>query len=562
MKRSLLLGGLLFGMFVKADLPADGIFLRDPHEPEPVNTLNCVTFSPDGTRALVTNARHPDRNFVVDAFDATTGEWLEEMELWPAATLSKGFFIRRREKVFSLWDSLGQSRLPRIGILSQPNLAHWSAQISKNRRQLAVLANFEGLVNDGQNVHSESWVEVYDIPSARRINRFPVAKHEIALAFFPDGQRLITIDKDIAIWNIEKGEILETIDDAELAKIELGNLQSTGLAVSPDGIYFSVSGVLGLERNRFIHVYETKTSKLVYKHNRDQTYDSDPNLGFTPDGLLFTWAAGAQLNYLSTKTFSRQLEPTPPRTVGSISPGLGTGPANCPKVSISPRGDRILFVDNDDELTLKHQFMRERLRLVPTPSDFWQRIHRREGLTETLVNFLLDDLAKEAPSATATMRDLYSGGEVTLLTVKSLFERVKKNGTEKVPQLIAQLDENKSARRALAHSILEEAAVGIHVAEVAAEYKKPRSTEVANTIEHLTYRRKLINDWEVKMLRAIKVVESIGISSRRLRKTAIQTLAAIDKAPVSILLLDEAQCARRRLELWQDPAPPVGKPSP
>jgi WD40 repeat protein/uncharacterized caspase-like protein len=131
-------------------------------------------------------------------------------------------------------------------------------------------------------------VKLWDIETGSFIREFDKSVQQIfAVAFSPDGERLLTISNNATIWNIKTGK--------QILLESAGHIIAYATAFSPDGKYVVTGG-------SSVEMWDTGTGKRVRQF---QTYamSNKGATAFTPDGQgILVWTEGRRVQLWEAAT--------------------------------------------------------------------------------------------------------------------------------------------------------------------------------------------------------------------------------------------------------------------
>jgi WD40 repeat protein len=235
--------------------------------------VRSAAFLPD-SRTIVTTG--DDR--VLRFWDASNGKELRHLDGHQdiAPTPDGKTFASRaadEERTVRLFNTGTGQELRRLAVVKPPRFVR-DFVFSPDGKLLAVGG---GCGNGGDQVPP---LALRDVASGQEVRRFPNPSALAALAFSPDGRRLVTAKYFAAPQSVEAWSV--TTGERECAYGEDHTFQPSTVAFSPDGGLLAVGGG-GFS---YLYLWDTRTGKERWRASQTASQGFAQSVAFSPDGRM------------------------------------------------------------------------------------------------------------------------------------------------------------------------------------------------------------------------------------------------------------------------------------
>ncbi len=354
-----------------------------------------------------------------------------------------------------------------------------------------------------------------------------------AVAFAPDGQTLATVggDDHLSLWDPATGK--------ERSRLDLHAKGASVLAFSADGKYLTAGGESG-ELTAWRMSDEDERRRLVGRNGR-VSY-----IAFAPDSNSFLWTQGKTIRISEVETWvelarfnGRDMD----AACFALSPDgktLATGGGQTIHLWDLETGAHLLQFRDENADTAAILFAPDGKTLASASPDGAVLVWDLKVLSRSRLEWLWRELsgndAADAVHAVRTMKAMPAE------SVAFLRERIRPAPppASDVGRLVADLDNDDFTEREKA--TIELAKRGRKVeAELHQAYEKQPSAEMRYRLQSLLARLKDAPNEETAKVRAVQVLETIGVGEAR---AFLETLA---KGPPKSRVTQEAKASLQRL---------------
>ncbi len=355
---------------------------------------------------------------------------------------------------------------------------------------------------------------IADAATGKTIRTLPTQTAGIALAFTPDGEKLVMIGRDgfLRLW---AARAVGEGADSDIWKARVQRGQKGTIAVSPDGKLIAASS------SGMVKVVDIADGSEVFNVGSLFEFGLFQHIAFSPDGRLLVTASegsggGVQVWEVATRTL-----------VHRFSTGFGT----VYRIGISPDGTRVASAGAEEVITVWDLTSRHG-KDTPKADELaaaWANLEDLEGAkghpaTRTLV-----------AGGTKSLRVIAAGVEETLDTQKKIATWVKDLGSEE----FAEREKATKELTALGFRAMPALHVATATTESAEAKKRAGEILTALSAKGLAVPSHGLAGDTMRLFRAVEVLEDIGGTEA---KSLLGRIAALG-GPAS----DAAKAALKRM---------------
>jgi dipeptidyl aminopeptidase/acylaminoacyl peptidase len=400
-------------------------------------------------------------------------------------------------------------------------------------------------------------VRLWDAATGQEVRRLLGHQDQVtAVAFAPDGRTLASADRKgrLCLWDVAAGRLLRQFED--------GGPRITGLAFAPDGRTLAAGGCCGGVSLDSVWLWDPDAGKLLRRFGQEGRGTNA--VAFSPDGRtlatanddghVYLWevATGRQRLRLSGHQGYAKVVAFAPdgRTVASAPSGTHDRAVRLWELAT---GEQRLALDAVPEFVSALAFGPDG-RTLATGGDrgtgcIWDlggrttAVPRPRRLTRGQLQSLWDQLiTPDAPGAYRALWVLAGAPGDSIPFVRDRLRELARAAAPDVPQLLADLDNNRFAVRQKATRELEKLGWMVE-ADLRRALAGPASLEVSRRAEQLLQRLEAragqSPNWQA--LRGLEVLEQAGTAEAR------RALEGLAREWPKHMPAQEAEAALRRL---------------